>query len=267
MVDIRYSRVFGEYNRHSPDGRGPDRNPLLQDAVRRQTDRILDRLGFKILLNLGIGEACVGSEIEARDFATIARHDRLQHVLPPVGAMNVAGAQRASLQIAELVEDEQRVITSAFVMAVPDAHLLLAMGRAHARIHVEHNASWRAASMNAVDPLAGKLSESEEVLSRRQPLRLEAPHLARRGRTTLSRLAADNPTHRRIMAQPVGVVHVLVSGKPTEDRLPQHPDYSMPAVLAGSPVCKRLPGHPAEERRRSPPNRETGASICGRIRA
>jgi hypothetical protein len=93
--------------------------------------------------------------------------------------MDIAGAQRALLQIAELVEDEQRVITSAFVVAVPDAHSLFAVRRADARIHVEHDASRRTASMNAVDPLARKIGESRQVPSRRQPLCLEAAHLAR----------------------------------------------------------------------------------------
>jgi hypothetical protein len=58
--------------------------------------------------------------------------------------------------------------------------------------------------------------------------------------------AADNPTHRRIMPQTLGVVHILVSGKPTKDVLPQHPDKSMPATLAGSPIRERLPGHRTE---------------------
>jgi hypothetical protein len=116
----------------------------------------------------------------------------------------------------KLVEDEQRMIAGAFVVAVPDAHLLFAMRRAHARIHVEHRAPWRSASMNAVDPLAGKLGESDKVFTR-QPLRLEAAHLTRRSRSALSRLAADDPAHRRIMPQTLGVVHVLVSGKPTEN--------------------------------------------------
>ena len=52
----------------------------------------------------------------------------------------------------------------------------------------------------------------------------------------MSRLAADDPSHRGIMAQPLGVVDVLVSGKPIEHRLPQHPDKSVPAVLAGAGV-------------------------------
>jgi hypothetical protein len=52
----------------------------------------------------------------------------------------------------------------------------------------------------------------------------------------MSRLPADDPSHRGIMAQPLGVVDVLVSGKPTEHRLPQHTDKSVPAVLAGAGV-------------------------------
>ena len=45
------------------------------------------------------------------------------------------------------------------------------------------------------------------------------------------------------MAQPLGVVDVLVSGKPTEHRLPQHTDKSVPAVLAGAGVGEPLAGH------------------------
>ena len=67
-------------------------------------------------------------------------------------------------------------------MAVPDAPLLLAVGRADARIHVEHDASRRTAAVHQVDPLAGQIGKSGEVLRRREPLRLEAAHLARRGR-------------------------------------------------------------------------------------
>jgi hypothetical protein len=61
-------------------------------------------------------------------------------------------------------------------MAVPDAVLLFAMRRAHARIRVEHDASWRTASMNTINPLTGKDRKSGKVLSSRQPLRLEATH-------------------------------------------------------------------------------------------
>jgi hypothetical protein len=77
--------------------RTPDRareqvaNPLLQDAVGGETDRILDALGFEKLIDVRIGEARISAEIDARDLAAIARQDRLQHALPSIGAVHVAG--------------------------------------------------------------------------------------------------------------------------------------------------------------------------------
>jgi len=157
------SRLIGEVRVGTPDieGGAADRaleqiaDPLLQDAVGGQPDGVFDPFALKILVDLGIGEAGVGAEIEARELAAIARHDRLQHGVPCIGAVHVAGTQDAALQVAELVKHEQRVVAGALVMAVPDAHLLFAVRRAHARIHVKHDASWRAAAMHKVDPLAG----------------------------------------------------------------------------------------------------------------
>jgi hypothetical protein len=44
-------------------------------------------------------------------------------------------------------------------MAVPDAHLLFAVSRADARIHVEHDASRRTPCMSAVNPLSRKIGK------------------------------------------------------------------------------------------------------------
>jgi hypothetical protein len=84
----------------------------------------------------------------------IPRHDRLQHRLPSIGAVNIAGAQGAAFQIAILVENEQRMIAGAVIVTVSDTVFLFAMRRAHARIHVEYDASRRTTGMNAIDPLA-----------------------------------------------------------------------------------------------------------------
>ena len=84
----------------------------------------------------------------------ISRHDRLQHTVPSVGAVDVAGTKRTSFQVTELVEHEERMIAGAFVMAVPDAVLLFAVSRTDARIHVEHDASRRTPCMNPVNPLS-----------------------------------------------------------------------------------------------------------------
>ena len=97
--------------------------------------------------------------------------------------------------------------------------------------------------MHKVDPLAGQVGKSREVLRCREPLRLEATHLARRSRTALRRFAADNPAHRRIVAQALGVVHVLVSGETTKHRLPQQTDQRMATVLAGARIGERLARH------------------------
>jgi hypothetical protein len=134
-------------------------------------------------------------------------------------------------------------------MAVPDAHLLFAMGWTDARIHVEHDASGRAAGMDLVDPMAGEFGERGEVLFGRQPSRLEAPHLARRRRASRGRLAADDPTHRRIMPKPLGVVDILVPRKPPEHGLPQHPHESVSAVFAGAGIRELLAHHRAEAER------------------
>jgi hypothetical protein len=50
------------------------------------------------------------------------------------------------------------------MVAIPDAHLLLAMGRTDARIHVEHDAARRTASMDAIDPLREVRKLNERVL-------------------------------------------------------------------------------------------------------
>jgi hypothetical protein len=102
--------------------------------------------------------------------------------------------------------------------------------------------------MNAVDPPPREIGERGEVLVTREPLRLQPPHLAGRSHIALDRLAADDPAHRRITSQPVGVVDVLVSGKTTEYRLAQHADKIMPPVPPRATVNQVLlrDGHQAE---------------------
>jgi hypothetical protein len=59
----------------------------------------------------------------------------------------------------------------------------------------------------------------------------------------VSRFPADNPAHRRIVAQALGVVHVLISSKAAEYRLPQQADQRMAAVPAGSRISECLARH------------------------
>jgi hypothetical protein len=54
----------------------------------------------------------------------------------------------------------------------------------------------------------------------------------------MSRLAADNPAHRRIMPQTLSVIHILVSSKATKYRLPEQPGQGVPAILAGAKAAR-----------------------------
>jgi hypothetical protein len=132
------------------------------------------------------------------------------------------------------------MIAGALVMTVPNAQLLLAMGRADARIHVEHDAARRPSTVHQVDPVAGQVGQRGHVGRRCKPLRLEAAHLTWRNRTALRGLATDNPANRRIVTQTFGIVHVFVAGEPTEHRLPEQTDQRMATVLAGPRVGKHV---------------------------
>jgi hypothetical protein len=81
--------------------------------------------------------------------------------------------------------------------------------------------------VHRVDPLARQIGKSGEVFRPRQPFGLEAAHPAGRGSPIHGRFAADHPAHRRIAAQPIGVVHILVTSQPAEYRLPQQPDQQV----------------------------------------
>jgi len=75
--------------------------------------------------------------------------------------------------------------------------------------------------MNQVYPLTTQFGESGEVLIARQPFRLEASDLTRLCGLPGDSMTIDNPAHRRIARQMLGVVHVLVPTKTTKHRLTQ----------------------------------------------
>ena len=172
--------------------------------------------------------------------APVTRDHRLQHRAPTIGTMHVARSQRAPFDIAELIEHKQRMVTGAAEMAVIGAAFLLAVGRAFARIHIENDGLRRSPLVHLVDPLAGQIGERGKVLGPAEPLRLEAAHLAGRGGRPADRPVADHPAHRRVAAQPLGVVHVLIAGQPPEHRLAQQ---GPPADVDHSCRCACRPAY------------------------
>ena len=191
----------------------------------------------------GAGEGGIASEVAAQVPFPVTLNDRFQNVAPAVGAVDIAGTQGAPFQIAELVEQEQRMVAGAAEVAVVGRALLFAMGRADTAVHVEHDRLRRVAVMHTVDPMPGKIGQRGKVLVAGQKLRLEAPHLAGGRGLSFDGLAADNPAHRRITSQTVGVVHVLIAAKASKDRLTKQPRHAVPSVLAGAAVLEKTSGN------------------------
>uniref|UniRef100_E6QHB4 Uncharacterized protein n=1 Tax=mine drainage metagenome TaxID=410659 RepID=E6QHB4_9ZZZZ len=99
----------------------------MQNLICGKADRVLDAFGFQELVHIRLREGCVATEGDTFHRSLVACNDRLENVFPPIGAMHVAGSERASLQIPELVEHEERMKAGATEMPVPHALLLLAM--------------------------------------------------------------------------------------------------------------------------------------------
>src|SRR3954467_2423405 len=70
---------------------------ILQDLVGRKPDRVACTLGFKKLVDLGIGESCVAPEIQMLHDTPVTRNHRLQQRAPAVSTVDVARPQCASL--------------------------------------------------------------------------------------------------------------------------------------------------------------------------
>ena len=89
------------------------RDAVVQHLVGRKPDGVLEAFRFQKLINLGRGEGGVTTEITPECLVPVSSDHRVQHIAPFMGAVHVARTQGATLQIAELVEHEQRVIARA----------------------------------------------------------------------------------------------------------------------------------------------------------
>ncbi len=64
------------------------------------------------------------------------------------------------------------------------------------------------------------------------------------GRGSLFRdsMAADDPPHDRVKAEPIGIVHVIVPAKASENRLAEQPYKTVATVLPTAGVRNHDPG-------------------------
>jgi len=135
------------------------------------------------------------------------------------------------------------MITGAAEVAVLRRSLLLAMGRADAAIHIENDLCRRAPVMDLVDPHPVHLSQGFNVRVGGQKLRLETTHLAGRSGLSFDSMAADDPPHDRVEAEPVGIVHVVVPAKASENGLAELPDKTVASILPTTGVREHVPGN------------------------
>ena len=70
----------------------------------------------------------------------------------------------------------------------------------------------------------------------RQPLGLEARHLAARSGGTIEPVTANDRSHGRVAGEPLGVVDIFVAGEPTEHGLAEQPAQLVARVLATAAV-------------------------------
>jgi hypothetical protein len=214
----------------------------LENLICRKADRVVNRFSFQELVHARLREGGITSKGDACRRPSVACDHRLENRFPIVGAVDVAGAKRASLQIAILIEDEERMVAGAAEVPVPSATFLIAMRRAYARIHIKHDACGRAALRNLVDPMTGEIAESCEVFRSCQPVRFEPSHLAWRCARTFRCFATDDPAHGGIVSQAQRVVHVFVSRKSAEDRLTEHADECVATVLPRARIGEKVTG-------------------------
>ena len=218
----------------------------LKHRVRLEADGVIVTLSLKEVIETGQREGGITPEVPPRyRAAAITRHHRLQHIAPAIGAVDIAGAQRTPLQIAKLVEHEQRMIAGAAEVTVVGRAFLLAMGRA--------------AGMHRVDPLARQIGERRDIGFSAENLGLEPPHLIGRGGLARHGLPTRDPAHCRASPEPVSVIDILIAGKPPEYRLPELRHQTAPSDCAIRLRHQAVPAIPA---RPAAGQRLTGHAQC-----
>ncbi len=95
--------------------------------------------------------------------------------------------------------------------------------------------------MHPVDPGARQIGQRREVGFTGQPPGLKTAHLAGRGGLTIQAGAIHHGTHRGIMSETIGVVHVFIPGETAKHGLAEQPGQHVPGVLAAAAFRQRRP--------------------------
>ena len=123
-------------------------NAFLKHLISRQADCVLETLSLQELVDLRVHEGGIGLEVKAHLKRLVSRHHESKNIMPTIGGVDVAGSKRTAFQIAELIEDEQRVMAGAAEVTIVGRTFLLAIGWADAGIHIQHDGLGWAAAVN-----------------------------------------------------------------------------------------------------------------------
>jgi hypothetical protein len=172
-----------------PHGPGqPMRNLLAEDVVGRQSDGIDIVSLLQPRIDRRAGTGGVSAE-EPEDVAFgIAGDHRVRNIPPAIGTVDVAVAQGAAFQHAELVKQEVWVVAGAVKMPHRGEPFLIAVGGADRDVHVQHDEFQCVTVIESVDPLPVQIRQRGTVLGQSQRFGLELPHLGSR-----SSLRNDSP--------------------------------------------------------------------------
>jgi hypothetical protein len=82
-------------------------NPLRQHLITGEPDGIEEAMFLQVLLELRAGKSRIGPNVQADPNSLIGSHDRLQHLLPAMGAMDIPRRQHRSLAVPKLIEADR----------------------------------------------------------------------------------------------------------------------------------------------------------------
>ena len=119
------------------------RDLLAQNGIGGQPDGVEVPRPFQPLIDRG---DCVGGigpkEAAAKVAPLVTRNDGVENIPPAIRAVDIAMAQGAAFQHAELVEQKIRMVAGAVEMPVPGGPFLIAMGRADRAVHIQNDMGW-----------------------------------------------------------------------------------------------------------------------------
>jgi len=147
------------------------RDPRTRDGVGGQPDGVEIARFLQPLLDRGHGIGGVGAEAAYG----ISGDHRIERILPTVGAVDIAIAQGAALQHAELVKQEVRVVAGAIATSVPCGAFLIVVGGADRSVHIQQDILKPLPIVKAVNPLAIQIGQRLPVLGQGQRLGFEPP--------------------------------------------------------------------------------------------